>query len=333
MIVKEELVKLFETSRERYISGNEMAEIFGVSRTAVWKMINSLRNEGYEIEAAGSKGYRLLPENDVISASGIEKYLDSSEGKFRFCIYDSVASTNDVLKEKANSGEAEGLVAAASSQTGGKGRMGRIFFSPEGTGVYFSMLLRPQIPLEEMTLITTAAAVAVCRAVERISDIKAEIKWVNDVYVKGRKAAGILTEASFGGETGTLDYVILGIGMNLYGPKGDFPEDIADSAGSFFDIRIEDGRNKAIAFVLEEFYKIYEDFHDKGFVKEYIKRSFVIGKQVMVTSIGKEPYFAEVLGIDPVCRLEVMREDGSVEFLNSGEISIRTRDLKRGKYE
>ena len=323
MIIKSELIELFERNREGYISGNEIAERFGVSRTAVWKSINSLRNEGYVIEAVGSKGYRMMAENDVVSAAGIDKYLDEYEGSFRFDIYDVISSTNDVLKEKAWAGEKEGLVAAASRQTGGKGRMGRSFSSPEGSGVYFSLLLRPRIPLEEITLITTAAAVAVCRAAERISDIKAEIKWVNDVYVGGRKTAGILTEASFGGETGTLDYVVLGIGINLYVPEGGFPEEIADIAGGLFDNRIEDGRNKMIAFVLEEFKKIYDRFEDKSFVEEYIDRSFVRGKEIVITARGAEPRFGKVLGIDPSCRLEVMMEDGTTEFINSGEISIR----------
>lgn len=322
MIVKNQLVELFENNRQRYISGNEIAEKFGVSRTAVWKMINRLRNEGYEIEAVGSKGYRLTNENDVISEAGIEKYLKEYSGAFEFDIYDVTESTNNVIKQKASSGKKEGFVAVALRQTGGKGRLGRNFISLEGTGVYFSLLLNPKIPIEEMTLITAAAAVAVCRAAERISDVKADIKWVNDVYADGKKTTGILTEASFGGEMGTLDYVVLGIGINLYTPEGGFPEEIADKAGGFFKSRITDVRNKMIAFVLEEFYKIYHRFEDKSFVNEYIERSFVIGKEIVVTVGGKEICSGRVLGIDSSCRLEVLTEDGRAEVINSGEVSI-----------
>lgn len=324
MSIKESLLELFENNRGRFVSGNEIAEEFDVSRTAVWKTVKSLINDGHRIEAAGSKGYRMLQANEVMSKSGIVKYLQDGKERFCFEIYDTVGSTNDVLKEKALTGAEEGTVVIASAQTQGKGRMGRPFLSPDGTGVYFSVLLRPKLPLEEVTLITAAAAVAVCRAVDRIAEVGAGIKWVNDIFVDGKKCAGILTEASFGGESGALDYVVLGIGSNLYTPEEGFPKEIADTAGAFFKTEVEDCRNRIIAFILEEFFYIYDDFKNKDFVKEYIKRSIVMGKEILITGPGGKQRFAEVMGIDPYCRLEVMMEDGSVEFLNSGEISIRT---------
>lgn len=322
MSVKEEIIRVFEKNRGVYLSGNDIAEMLDISRTAVWKNIKNLISEGYRIESAGNRGYIMMPDTDVLSAAGTEKYLKDMAGIFRFEIQDRVTSTNDVLKERAAAGAGEGLVAAAVSQTKGKGRMGRSFESPKNSGLYFSLLLRPDIPLEETTLLTVAAAVAVCRAVESISDIKPEIKWVNDVYVDGKKTTGILTEAAFNGEMSSLDYVIVGIGMNLYLPEGGFSGELKNKAGSYFEKPVEDCRNRLLAGVLKEFWIIYKNFEDKSFVQEYKKRSFVTGREIEVISRGTARS-AKALDIDDRCRLKVEYRDGTCEFLNSGEISIK----------
>ncbi|MDO4481116.1 MAG: biotin--[acetyl-CoA-carboxylase] ligase [Bacillota bacterium] len=322
MSVKEEIIKVFEKNRGEYLSGNDIAEALGISRTAVWKNIKNLISEGYRIESAGNRGYVMKTDTDVLSAAGAEKYLKDFEGVIRLEIYDTVTSTNDVLKERAGEGAAEGLAAAAAYQSGGRGRMGRRFESPKNSGLYFSLLLRPEIPLEETTLLTVAAAVAVCRGVESISDIKPVIKWVNDVYVDGKKAAGILTEAAFNGEMNSLDYVIVGIGMNMYLPEGGFKGELRDKAGCFFEKPVEDCRNRLLAAVLKEFWSIYANFSDKSFVDEYRERSFVKGREIVVSGKGISRS-AKALDIDSSCRLKVEYDDGTQEYLNSGEISIK----------
>lgn len=332
MSVKEEIIKAFEKNRGRYLSGNDIAEMLNISRTAVWKNIKNLINDGYKIEAAGNRGYIMLKETDMLSSVGVEKYLKDISGTYELEFFDSITSTNDALRQRAVEGAREGLVIAAASQTKGKGRLGRSFESPGKTGLYFSLLLRPIIPLEQTTLITVAAAVAVCRAVEEISDIKPQIKWVNDIYVNGKKSAGILTEAAFNGETASLDYVIVGIGMNLYLPEGGFSQELKDKAGSFFDEPIEDCRNRLLAGVLKEFHDIYTCFSDNSFVDEYIKRSFVIGKEIEVVK-GGSAMPARALAIDEKCRLKVEYFDGREEVLNSGEISIKPVFMNNGGAE
>lgn len=322
MSVKEEIVKVFEKNRGEYLSGNDIAEMLGISRTAVWKNIKNLIAEGYMIESAGNRGYVMKTDTDVLSAAGTEKYLKGYEGVFRLEIFDTVTSTNDVLKERAGEGAAEGLAAAAAYQSKGKGRLGRSFESPKNTGLYFSLLLRPEIPLEETTLLTAAAAVAVCRAVEGVSHSKPVIKWVNDVYVNGKKAAGILTEAAFNGEMSSLDYVIVGIGLNLYLPEGGFNGELRDKAGCFFEEPVEDCRNRLLAEILKEFWSIYVNFGDKSFVEEYKKRSFVTGRDIEVVGRGNSRS-ARAVEIDDRCRLMVEYGDGTREYLNSGEISIK----------
>lgn len=195
--------------------------------------MNSLRTEGYEIDAVPNKGYRLAADTDMLSIRVIKKYLDPLCRTLNLCVMPETESTNTLLREKANNGFPEGTVVLANTQTKGRGRRGRSFYSPADTGLYLSVLLRPDgmIP-DQAVKITTMAAVAVCEAVEKISGKETWIKWVNDIYQEGRKISGILTEASISMENGSVEYVILGIGVNVYPPKGGFPEDIRETAGS-----------------------------------------------------------------------------------------------------
>jgi len=320
--LKENVAQLLEENRERYLSGNAMAEILGVSRTAVWKAVKCLESEGYIIEGVTNKGYRLRSATDVISEAGIRKYLGDGEGRWKFSIYDEVGSTNDVIKEMANAGAEEGEVAIAFRQTAGKGRLGRSFFSPKDSGLYFSMLLKPTVLFDEAVLITTAAAVAVCKAIELVSGLDAQIKWVNDVLINGKKVCGIGTEAAFNAEVGALDYVVVGIGVNLYNPEGGFPADIADKAGYIFEERQDDVRNRLIAEILRSFDVFYQSLGERSFITEYRDRCKILGREIFVCKVdGKCP--ARAVDVDDRCRLLVRYKDGSEELLNSGEISIR----------
>ncbi|HPE16085.1 MAG TPA: biotin--[acetyl-CoA-carboxylase] ligase, partial [Oscillospiraceae bacterium] len=233
-----------------------------------------------------------------------------------------VSSTNTVLKERAASGEAAGAVLAVGEQTAGRGRMGRSFFSPGGTGLYLSVLLRPDAPPGEAALITTAAAVAVAEAVEAVSGRKAGIKWVNDVYLDGKKICGILTEAGVDLETGALDYAVLGIGVNVYPPGEGFPEDLAERAGAVFDAPRGDLRNRLAAEILNRVTPFCRDLSARRFVPAYRRRSLVLGREIRIIS-GGEGGLALALDVDDDCRLRVRYPDGREALLSAGEVSVR----------
>ena len=217
MTVQDHLRTLLESNKNVFLSGEEIARRLGVSRNAVWKAIKALQAGGYPIQAVPNRGYCLAASSDVLSESGIRQYLTPEAQSLDLRVYDSVDSTNLVLRKLANEGAAEGTVVIAAEQSGGRGRKGRNFYSPQGTGVYVSLLLKPQIAPDDATLITTTAAVAVCDAVEALSGEPATIKWVNDVFMRGKKICGILTEGSFDMESGQFEYAILGTGINVDG--------------------------------------------------------------------------------------------------------------------
>ena len=235
--------------------------------------------------------------------------------------YDTITSTNTVLKERGRQGAPHGSVIAAEEQTMGRGRMGRSFFSPADTGIYFSVLLRPTLSPQDCQLITTAAAVTCARVLERISGETAQIKWVNDVYIKNKKVCGILTEASIT-PCGALDFAVLGIGINITPPKNDFPEDIAQKAGSILPESPEDLRGKIIAEILNDFFPLYESLEERSYFVEYRRRSLLDGKAIEV--IKQEQILpATALYIDEELRLAVEYPDGSIEHLYTGDVSIK----------
>lgn len=322
MTVQDHLRELLESNKSVFLSGEEIAKRLGVSRNAVWKAIKALQAGGYPIEAVPNRGYCLAAQSDVLSESGVRRYLTGAAQSLDLHVYDAVSSTNIVLRELAGKGAPEGTVVIASRQTGGRGRRGRNFFSPEGTGVYVSLLLKPRIAPDDATLITTTAAVAVCGAVEALSDRKAEIKWVNDVFVDGKKICGILTEGSFGMESGQFEYAVLGTGINVYTPEGGFPEEIRAVAGSVFSAPVPDAKNRMIAEYLNHFIPLYRDLGGQETIAEYRRRSFVIGKSVTVLS-GERSTPARAIDVDGQCRLVVEYADGTRATLSSGEISIR----------
>lgn len=322
MSVKERLLPLLIDCGEDYLSGEDAARILGVSRNAVWKAVSALKEDGYNIEAVTNRGYRLKDGGDVLSSAEIEKNLTFLKGKLNIEVKKTVTSTNALLKEKAAAGADEGTVLIALSQTAGRGRFTRKFFSPSDSGIYMSILLRPRIPAESATLITTAAAIAVAEAAEKLSGRKTGIKWVNDVLIEGKKICGILTEASLNIESGELDYAVLGIGLNVYEPENGFPDEIKNIAGAIFKERGSGNKSRLAAAVLESFFKYYESLSERGFLNAYKERCIVLGKQINVLSQdGSRP--ATALDIDENCRLRVKYSDGSLGLLSSGEVSIK----------
>lgn len=261
---------------------------------------------------------------DIISAEKIS-FILNDELKKSVCVevVEKTESTNSLVRSRAEEGEGEGLVIIAGEQTNGRGRMGRSFFSPGDTGVYMSLLLRPKIKPSDAVLITTAAAVSVCEAFEKLGVKKPQIKWVNDIFVNNKKVCGILTEASFGADINTLDYAVLGVGVNMYEPENSFPEEIKDIAGAVFSRKSEDLRNKFVAYFINSFFDCYENLESKKHCTSYAERCFVIGKDINVIS-GDSIKPAKALSVDENCGLLVRFDNGETAVLNSGEISIRT---------
>lgn len=323
MTTKEKLLELFESNRAVYFSGEEIARKLSISRTSVWKAVKVLQSEGYPIDAVTNKGYCLSNQTDIVSEQGIQKYLRSEITDMEISVVNAVPSTNVCVREKANMGASEGYLVLANEQTAGRGRLGRNFFSPKDTGIYMSLLLRPKnFSAKQAVRITTMAAVAMCEAIEAVSDDKAEIKWVNDIFVRGKKVCGILTEGSFNLESGLLDYAILGLGINVYQPNNGFPKELSSIAGAVFEENQNDVKNRLASEFLNRFYGYYTAVNQTDYVEQYRKRSFVIGKEVNLTS-ADESKTAVVIGIDDECRLLVRYPDGTKDCYSSGEISIR----------
>lgn len=323
MTTKQALLSLLEEQKGSYLSGEEIAERLSVSRTAVWKAVKSLQNEGYEIEAATGRGYCLSVRSDMLSAEGIRRYLAKAQKGLTLTVLPEVGSTNTALREQAAAGAAEGCVLLAQQQTAGRGRMGRSFHSPAQTGVYLSILLRPAaLSAMQAIRLTTMAAVAGCEAIEEISDQKAEIKWVNDIFIGGKKVSGILTEASLDLESGRPEYVVLGIGFNLYPPEEGFPEELQQIAAPIFTEQQQDGKNRLAAAFLNRFFGYYRQSDPTEYVEKYRARSLAIGKEIRVLSAEGERR-AWALDVDEDCHLLVRYADGTEERLSSGEIRIR----------
>lgn len=260
---------------------------------------------------------------DFLKADRIKEFLNPDlRGRIVLNIIEKTASTNDLVKEYARNDEKEGFCVIAGEQSAGRGRLGRTFFSPGDTGVYLSILLKPCIQPDQAVMITTAAAVAVCRALEHSGVSDAAIKWVNDVYINSKKVCGILTEASYNTRNNKLDYVVLGVGINIYEPEAGFPDELKNIAGAVFSERGEDVRNSFTAYFLNEFFEFYDKIDEKPHVTEYINRNLVVGKAVAVIQ-GDSRKNAVVTGINDDCELEIIYDNGEKSILNSGEISVR----------
>lgn len=257
---------------------------------------------------------------DVITPERIKENL-----KYDFFIkyFDEVDSTNIIIKKEAKNGACEGLVVIADRQTAGHGRFSRKFHSPKNCGIYMTILLRPDLAPENAVLITSAAAVAVSEAIEKLNGKKTGIKWVNDILIDGKKVCGILTEGAIDIKSGKFDFAAVGIGINAYKPENDFENDIKDLACAVFEKKSENMRNRLIAEVLNNFWDYYKTLSSKSFLKGYRERLCYLGEEVNILKNGEIVDRAKCLGIDDDCRLLVEFENGEKEYLSSGEISIR----------
>lgn len=325
MTTKEKVVKLLESRANEFISGQDIAEQLFITRAGIWKTIKSLQAEGYNIEAVTNKGYRLIKDEDSLTKGGVDRFLDEYGTEIKTLVFDEVDSTNTLVKELADNGENGDLVAIAGFQTAGRGRRGRSFFSPKGTGVYFSFLLHPFTDIAKATGLTCMAAVAVCEGVKKALNKETGIKWVNDIFYDEKKVCGILSEAFTSIEDGSLSYVVVGIGINVYEPAGGFPKEIKKIAGALLreGEKGKDVRNKLAAAVISEFMKLYNN-PELPYISMYRDRSFLIGNYVMINSNNPDDKkeYALVTGIDDDCHLLVKYDDGRTAALSNGEVSV-----------
>ena len=327
MSIKIQLLQILRENEDCFISGAELAKRLSVSRTAVWKAVGQLRSEGYRIRSVQNKGHCLSSARDVLTAAGVEEYLKTPDIRVQY--FREISSTNTVLKTMAAEGAKEGLVLIAEEQSGGKGRLGRSFYSPPGSGLYMSILLRPEKDAAHSTDITACAAVAVALAIEELSGEAAAIKWVNDIYMNQRKVCGILTEASVDCESGRMNYAVVGIGINTLVPYNDFPLEPKTIAGSAFsgEKTIPDLRCRLAAAVIDRLMTYYRNPDEGNCFEEYKKRSFLLGKPIRIHKWDQEPIPATAVDLDRDYALIVRLEDGSQQRINSGEVSVRQADL------
>lgn len=322
MNVKESLLETLAESNGEYISGALLAEKLGVSRNAVWKAVKSLESEGYSIEAVTSRGYRLAAENNRISDKLISAFLKTEKLGRKIIVLDETDSTNNTAKELASSGEEHGTVIVADMQTGGKGRLGRKFVSPKGKGLYMSVIIRPDFSIETASLITSMTACATAGAVEKLCGHDVKVKWVNDLYMNGRKICGILTEASFGLEMKSLDYAVIGIGINVRSAEGSFSRDLRVSATSVEDetgLKID--RNRLCAEVINNLENYLDEIETHNYIREYRNRELLTGNTI-TASVNGSTIIAFAEGIDDNANLIVKLPDGTIKHLNSGEANL-----------
>ncbi len=311
---------LLELMRSDSVSGERLAEMLGVSRSAVWKAIAQLREDGHQIEAATNRGYRLADPREILSEAAIRNALETRAFGREIELHREIDSTNRRAKELAAKGAPHGMLVCARSQTGGRGRFQRSFHSPEDGGVYMSLILRPTLPAERAVMLTSMTAVAVARAIEHIADVQVKIKWVNDLYINARKVCGILCEAGMDFESGQLEYAVVGVGVNT--ARQEFPPElqgIATSVGN--ECGREISPNRLTAEICACMEAEYEHLSDGRFMAESRERSNVIGRKILVLR-GDERFSARALDIDDQGGL-VIETDAGVQTVRSGEISIR----------
>ncbi|WP_455684916.1 biotin--[acetyl-CoA-carboxylase] ligase [Thomasclavelia sp.] len=312
MSVKNEIISLLEKNRNNPVSGQAIADNLNVTRAAVWKAIKVLKEEGYIIEGTPNKGYILLENNDILSSQGIDCYLDE---EIDIYTYKCLDSTNTQMKKLAIDGGEDHSVVVAEQQSAGRGRFGRNFYSPAKEGIYMSVLLKNYKNIQDATIITIQTAVAVSRAIKRLYGLKIDIKWVNDLYYQGKKICGILTEAISDFESGMIEAIIIGIGINVSTSK--FPDELQNKAKSLGLNGAN--RNQFIAEILKQLFAIInEDFN--LVLVEYKELSCVLNKEIEFNIKGQR-YNGIARDINEFGNLVV--ESNEYEMvLSSGEISI-----------
>ena len=305
--MKEEILRLLR-SADGYISGQELCNRFGVSRTAVWKAINQLKEAGYEIEAQQNKGYRLMAAPDLMTEAEIKSLMHTEWVAKEVLYFDTIDSTNTKAQELAEKGYPSGTLVVADKQESGKGRRGRSWVSPSGTGIFMTLMIKPDINPNNASMLTLVAALAVAKAITSVTGEEALIKWPNDIVVNGKKVCGILTEMN--AQFDYINHIVVGIGINVHNES--FPEEISQMASS---LMIEAGgkrfhRAQIIAETMSYFEQYYDTFLKtqdlSALVREYDELLVNMNKAVRVLD-PKEPFDGKAMGITPKGELIVDR--------------------------
>jgi len=321
--MKKKILEQLKNNKGDFVSGEELSSGLGVSRTSIWKYIKSLKEEGYDIESSSRKGYKLIEEPDKFSQEELEIILKDNDFIKKIYYFDTIDSTNKYAKELALKGADEGTLILSDEQRGGRGRLGRNWISPPNTGLWMSIILRPQIKPWEAPQITSIAAAALCKAIENTINIKVGIKWPNDIVVNNKKISGILTE--MGAEPDTVNFIVVGIGINVN--TEDFPEDIKDIATSLKLIKGDTvSRKRLLINVLQEFKSFYLDFVNNKTLKKSIdicrENSIILGNKVKIIN-GMEEIIVVALDINDRGELVVKKDNGEIINIISGEVSLR----------
>lgn len=324
MDTKTAVLRLLEENKTTALSGQQIADRLGVTRAAVWKAVKSLANDGYSVSATTNKGYMLTGKSDIVSVEGIRAALPERYKDLPLEVKQSTVSTNIDVGTAAANGAPHGTTVVALEQKSGQGRLGKTFCSPKG-GVYFSTLIRPTLSIEKAVMITPAAAVAVHKAISNVLGLPVSIKWVNDIYMNGRKVVGISTQAQADIAVGGISGIIVGIGINYNTAMSDFSPDLKDKAGSLYYENAPAKRNELLAATIANLLDLSKDLTDKSYMDYYRKNCFVLGARVDY-EIDRESKSGIVEAIDDNGAL-VIAEDGNPEkrHLSCGEISVRPR--------
>ena len=320
--MKTEILRYLKEA-DGYISGQELCERFQVSRTAVWKVVRQLEAEGYEIEAVRNRGYRLKTAGDILSQAEILSSIRGSWAGREILYLDEVDSTNTAAKKAAENGAVHGTLVVSERQTGGKGRRGRAWDSPRGTGIFMTLILRPNMAPVHASMLTLVAALAVADGIRECTGAESLIKWPNDIVMSGKKICGILTEMS--ADPDRINYVAVGIGINVN--MEEFPEEIRGVAASIFtETGKKTKRSLLISAVMAAFERYYEVFMKttdmSGLLEDYNGKLANCGRTVRVLDPAGE-YSGTAIGIDREGELLVEMEDTTVRRVLSGEVSVR----------
>lgn len=343
MTTKDKVIQILEENKTQAVSGEKLAQICDVSRAAIWKAVNSLREKGYQIEGTTNGGYVLQNSVDLFSKEGILKELCNAYpqlSEVNIEAFPQIDSTNNyakkILSECGNLRSIQGTLTAqgkkyhksiitAETQTAGKGRLGRTFVSPNKTGVYLSLIYAPAGGISEPALITAFSAVAICRVLKKLYNVQPTIKWINDIFINGKKVSGILTEGSANFETGQIESAVIGIGINILDNPEILNPEISKIAGSILGNSTQTiNRNQLIANIAGETFKVLEE-EPSSVIEEYKSLSFLIGQTIMVHPVIGEwnsVYQAKAIDITEKAGLVVQLNDGSKKVLNSGEVSL-----------
>lgn len=322
--IRKKLLDAFTNAGESFLSGQYLAEIIGCSRTAVWKHIEELRKDGFQLEAVRKKGYRIIKTPESITADEIRLGLQTSFIGQNIHYEESVESTQKIANRLANENVPEGTVVIAEEQLSGKGRMGRPWHSPKYTGVWMSLILRPNIPLPKAPQLTLLTAVSVVQAIEEATGLRPEIKWPNDILLNGKKLTGILTEMQ--AEADRIHSIIIGIGINVNQKPDDFPIELQSIATS---LSIEKeaaniSRAALIRSIFKHFERLYLLYLEEGFFPiKCLWESFAvsIGKQIKARTLTAV-IEGKALGITEEGVLQIQDETGKIHQVYSADIEL-----------